>query len=240
MEVDLTNAGTITGNVTANPEQNTGFFSTIDSTGGTINGDVSLGGGNDVVVARYNGAPDLVTGISGRINAGDGTNVIELRPADDLSISTAVSLPDTFQRLRLAPEADATITLEAGFVAPGTIELAGAGSIDNRAAIATDGQAFVLPYYVSDTPANLINDNSIEARVSGALYALDLGILSTFTNNGAISSSADGVTQTGDVHQHRCNHCPRHRRFAVRYEVRQQGSDLVKKGNGSHVERQRR
>ncbi len=193
--INLVNAGTITGGIVADPAQGTGFFSTIDSTAGTINGNVSLGRGNDLVYARYVGTSTLVTGITGNLDGGEGTNAIVLAPTTDLTVNTAVVLPGGFQRLRLDPGTDATVTLGSGFVAPGTIELAGYGSIVNNAAITTNGQAFVQAYYATGRP-NFTNNGSIEARVAQGYYAVSLGN-SLVTNTGTIVSNGNGVALSG-------------------------------------------
>lgn len=190
----LTNFGTITGDVVANPAQGTGFYSIIDSTAGTITGNLSLGRGNDLVYARYVGTPTLVTGISGTIDAGDGINSIVLAPTSDLTVSTAVTLPNGFQRLRLEPAENISLTLADGFVAPGTMELAGSGSIVNQTEITTTGQAFVQPYpYPSGIPS-LINSGSIQATVDSGFYAIEFGNGASLTNAGLIGSSGNGVT----------------------------------------------
>lgn len=192
--INLVNAGTITGGIVADPGQGTGFFSTIDSTAGTINGNVSLGRGNDLVYARYVGTSALVLGIAGNLDGGEGTNAIVLAPTADVTVNTAVILPAGFQRLRLDPAADATVTLDNGFVAPGTIELAGYGSIVNNAAITTNGQAFVQPYYVSGGP-NFTNNGSVQASITQGYYAVDLDN-SLLTNTGTITSNGNGVAQS--------------------------------------------
>ncbi len=195
-QLSLTNAGVITGNVTDVPAQGTGFYATVDSTAGRIMGNVTLGIGNDLVYALYNGSATLVTGITGTLDAGAGTNSVVLAPAADLRIATAVTLPTSFQRLRLAPASGATVTLTSGFVAPGTIELAGAGTIRNEATITTNGQAFLRPYYVTNAAPNFINAGGIQATVTQGLYAIDLGA-TAITNSGTIAANGNGVAQSG-------------------------------------------
>lgn len=193
--ITLVNAGTIMGGIVAAPAEGTGFFSTIDSSAGTINGNISLGRGNDLVYARYVGTSTLATGITGSIDGGGGTNSIVLAPDGDVEVNTAVTLPGGFQRLRLAPGADGTVTLGAGFVAPGTIELAGYGTIVNNAAITTDGQAFLQPYYVTGG-SKFTNNGSIQASVTQRYYAVDLDN-TQLTNTGTIASNGNGVALSG-------------------------------------------
>lgn len=194
----LTNSGTITGDIVTQPAFGTYFYSIIDSTKGTVAGNVSLGSGNDLVYGLYDGTATLVTGITGTLDAGEGTNALALAPDADLTVSTAIALPTGFQHLRLAPAADTTLTLGQYFVAPGTIELDGSGTVVNTAAITTQGQAFVVPYSVSGSPS-LTNTGSIDATVTQGYYAVALGFYGTLTNSGTITSSGNGVGTDGHV-----------------------------------------
>lgn len=194
--VTLVNAGTIVGDVVAAPSSGTGFFSTIDSTAGQIMGNVSLGGGNDLLYARYDGTTTLVTGVTGTIDAGQGTDSVVLAPAADLRIASAIMLPSGFERLRLAPATGATLTLANGFAAPSTIEVAGGGTIVNEATIITTGQAFLRPYYVTGGVATLVNKGVIQASPAQYFRALDLGS-STFVNSGRIDSTGEGISMDG-------------------------------------------
>jgi hypothetical protein len=195
----LTNSGTIVGDVVAQYPYGYGS-NVIDSTQGTIEGNVLLGDGNDLVYGRYDGTEMLVTGITGTLDAGLGTNSLVLAPDADLTVSSAITLPTGFQRLRLAPGKDATLTLAEGFIAPGTIEMDGNGTIVNEAAIKTQGQAFVVPYPPSGTPS-LTNTGSIDADMGADsyLYAIDMRFQGTLTNSGSITSSGSGVNADGNV-----------------------------------------
>lgn len=195
LAVALTNAGNITGDIVVNTPQGYSHFSTIDSTAGTINGNVLLGRGNDVVYARYDGSATLVTGITGTLDAGEGVNVVALAATADLNVSTAVVLQPSFQRLRLAPAEGTTITLDTGFVAPGTIELEGAGTVVNKAAISTAAPAFLHNVFLNGSP-ELINEGSITTTANAGWYALDLDA-SRLSNSGTIVSAGRGVRQSG-------------------------------------------
>jgi hypothetical protein len=196
----LTNSGTITGDIVTQPPYGFYTYSVIDSTQGTIAGNVSLGSGNDLVYGRYDGTETLVTGITGTLDAGLGTNTLVLATDADLTVSTAITLPTGFQRLRLTPGEAATLTLADGFVAPGTIEMDGNGTIVNETAIKTQGQAFVVPYPASGSPS-LTNTGSIDADMGSNryLYAMVMGSQNTLTNSGTITSSGFGVNTDGEV-----------------------------------------
>lgn len=195
----LTNNGTITGDIVTQPPYGYSSYSVIDSTQGAIAGNVSLGSGNDLVFGRYDGTETLVTGITGTLDAGLGTNSLVLASDTDLTVSTAITLPTGFQYLRLAPREGATLTLADGFFAPGTIEMDGNGTIMNETAITTQGQAFVVPYHVSGHP-NLTNTGSIDAAMADSyLYAISMGSHSTLVNSGTLTSSGNGVNTDGEV-----------------------------------------
>lgn len=197
--VNLTNSGTINGDVVTQPPYCYGSYSVIDSTLGTINGNVSLGRGNDLVHARYDGTSTLVTGITGTIDAGEGVNAMALAPDADLTIATAITLPAGFQRLRLAPGQDTTLTLARGFAAPAPIELQGYGSIINQAEISTQGEAIAVSFVAGGTPS-LTNTGSINAALLPGSYlpAVSMGS-GTLTNAGTITSSGYGVSSDGIV-----------------------------------------
>ncbi|WP_040598664.1 hypothetical protein [Sphingomonas elodea] len=195
-ELTLVNAGTIVGDVGSNQGYGTYFSSSIDSTAGQIVGNVSFGSGNDVIYARYDGTATLVTGITGAIDGGSGVNSMVLAPTADLRLTSAVTLPTNFQRLRLAPGDGATLTLGNGFVAPSVLEITGAGTIVNDTAIAVNDQAFVQSYTLGG--GKLVNKGTIQATVPTFYYALDLNNTS-LTNSGRIESSGNGINTSSTV-----------------------------------------
>lgn len=188
----LVNAGTINGNVVVATPIGTYFGSTIDSTGGTINGNVTLGSSNDVVVAHYNGTSTLQTGINGTIDGGGGIDNVQIATTRDTVIDTAVTLPAGFQ-LQVAPAAGTTLTLADGFVAPSTIGLYGAGSVVNNTTLTFAGQAFTSQYY--EAPVSFTNAGSI-ITTGGTVGtpALSLDGVMTFTNTGTINVAGTGVS----------------------------------------------
>lgn len=192
----LVNTGTIVGDVTSSQRYGRYFSSSIDSTAGQIIGNVAFGSGNDTIYARYDGTATLVTGVTGTIDGGMGTNSVVLAPTSDVRVTSAVTLPSSFQRLRLAPGAGATLTLGDGFVAPGVLEITGAGTIVNETALRINDQAFVQPYTLSS--GTLVNKGTIQATVPTFYYALDLN-RSNLTNSGRIESSGNGIDTAGTI-----------------------------------------
>ncbi|UAK24025.1 beta strand repeat-containing protein [Sphingomonas nostoxanthinifaciens] len=195
-QLTLTNAGSIVGDVIV-ASGASGTSSVVDSTAGTISGNVMFGAGNDVLVARYTGTPALVTGIGGTIDGGGGTNSVRIKTTQDTVIATALQLPSGFQNLQLQAGAGTTVTLANGFVAPGTIALvadtfAGAGSIVNNTALTFTGQAFTSQIYSG--AAAFTNNGSI--RASGGAYgiaALALDGVATVSNSGLIDVVGNGI-----------------------------------------------
>jgi outer membrane autotransporter protein len=183
--LSLTNAGQINGDVILNTPSGYGFSGTIDSTLGRINGNVKLGAGSDTVVARYDGTPTLVTGITGTIDAGGGINAIELRSDRDVTVNTGLDLLPGFQTLRLATAQGATVTLDSGFVAPGTIELSGEGSVVNRAAISGTGTLFTAE--VNQGPVASFTNSG--ALTTSGFIGLDLTQVGSVLNSGTITAT---------------------------------------------------
>ena len=189
--LQLTNAGTIVGNLFVAPGVGPRGSSVIDSTNGTVSGNLRLGDANDTLVARYQGSPTLFTGISGTIDGGLGTNTVRIAAPVSTTINTPIALPTNFQLLSLAPSSNATITLAPGFVAPGTIRIIGQGSIVNTAALTFTGAAFVTD---SDFVGSLTNAGSIVATglMSPQSFAINAFGATRITNSGTITVSGGG------------------------------------------------
>ena len=194
----LTNAGTITGNVVtaASPSYTTG--STVDSSTGTINGSVTFGAGNDTLVAGWNGS-SLVTGITGAINGGAGTDTVRVRFAADTSVGSALTLPTSFERLTLAPDAKVTATLVDGFSVPAPLQVTGGGTVVNRTTLTGTAQALQVGNDFSASPiayATFVNAGSIRttAATSGTFGVLLGSYVTRFENSGTIATAGDGVS----------------------------------------------
>ena len=197
--VELTNAGTITGDIVATSAFGYSYSSSIDSTQGRTDGNVTLGSGNNRIYGRYDGTPTLQTGITGSISAEGESNSLVLATASDLIVSTAITLPTGFQHLQFAPDTDVTLTLTDGFIAPGTITLAGYGTVINDTRIETDGPAFASSYLFTSEPS-LINNGVIDASLAQSYqYAVDLDFYGSLNNSGTILSNGNGVSADTEV-----------------------------------------
>lgn len=183
--LNLTNSGTITGNIVTGTGN-----STIDSTAGTINGNVSFGTGNDTLIASLkNGS--LYTGVTGSIDGGAGTNTLLLRTSADATLSSALTLPTNFGVLDLAPAAGTTLTLGSSYPVTSTINFDGAGTLVNAAAINRSGQILVQAnsYFSGGT---FRNDGSITTDNPGSTPAIAM-VYGSINNTGTITASGAGV-----------------------------------------------
>ncbi|MES3106710.1 autotransporter outer membrane beta-barrel domain-containing protein [Sphingomonas aurantiaca] len=193
--LSLTNAGTITGNVVTAAQPAYTTNSTIDSTAGTITGSVTFGAGNDTLVAGWNGN-GLVTGITGAINGGSGTDTVRVRIAADTTLANAAALPTAFEQLSIAPDANVTVTLADGFAAPGPLGIAGSGTIVNRTTLTGTTQAVVANDFFSSGYPTFINAGTIRTTAgTSGVFAAALGFnVNRFENSGTIAATGDGVS----------------------------------------------
>lgn len=163
--ISLTNTGTIEGNVVAIGA------STIDSSAGTIAGDVLLGSGDDIIVAALDANNQLKTGITGQIDGGAGTNSIALTMAADATLTGTPLLPTNFSLLRANLANQAKLTLDTGFDGTARLYVSGAGTLLNQGAIATQGRAVTAYGFGYPSPLGMQNDGSIKATLTSATDA---------------------------------------------------------------------
>lgn len=187
----LRNAGTITGGVVVS-----GFSgATIDSTLGTINGGLRLGDGNDILIARYLEGR-VVTGVTGAIDGGGGTDTLRVGFGADTSLAGVTPIPTAFERLTLAPDLERTVTLADGFRAPGILSLAGEGTIVNATTLTGTSAVVAADEFVFNTSApRFVNAGVIRALVaSPGTAAVNLQQIRRFENQGRIEAAGDGVS----------------------------------------------
>lgn len=222
VSVNLTNRGVITGSIMVTPGSSGSIWapagSIIDSTGGgKILGNVTLGAGNDTIVAGYDDGV-LNTGITGALDAGSGTDTLRIDFHADQTISAAIPLPTTVEALAFKILDQTTVTLASGFSTPSTIHITdgSSGTLVNQADLITSGPAIVTDFFtgvlvdnrgsITATLANsadsavqlnayasLANSGSIDARGGAGVY-VGYGNL---TNSGTITADSTGVTLFG-------------------------------------------
>lgn len=165
--INLFNAGTIVGNVVSGV-----YDSRINSTLGTITGDVTFGSGNDTLVATLRDGA-LYTGISGAIDGGMGVNVLALQPDKDVTLSSALLLPINFTKLDFAPNAGTTLTLANTYLAGTPVYFDGTGTLVNQTTIS--GTGTVLGHLNGYSGGGyLVNEGRISSITGVDDFAVDL------------------------------------------------------------------
>lgn len=189
--ISLVNQGAITGNIVAGTSGSSGFASTIDSTAGTVTGNLTLGNGNDTLVATLkNGS--LYTGISGAINGGGGTNTVQLKTSADATLSSALSLPTNFSQIDFMPVFGTTLTLASTYPTTSSLLFDGAGTLDNQATISGTGQVVgQMNYSSSGTFRN--SGTIISANSGSTASAINLTGYASFVNSGTVTATGSGV-----------------------------------------------
>ena len=179
----LTNSGRIAGNIVALGA------SMIDSTAGTIEGDLLLGNGDDMIVAALDENNRLKTGITGQIDGGAGVNSIALTIAADATLTGTPVLPTRFSLLRASLSNQARLTLDTNFSGTSGLYVLGTGTLLNQGVISTQGRAIEAYGFGYSSPLNLQNAGAIKATltsVTDAAVSIDGAAL---TNNGSIEAT---------------------------------------------------
>ncbi|MGN7161564.1 autotransporter outer membrane beta-barrel domain-containing protein [Sphingomonas sp. SAFR-052] len=190
--LNLTNAGTIVGDVLAGGTSTTSG-STVDSSAGQITGSLLFGAGNDTLIAAYDGT-QLRYGVAGAIDGGAGTDSVRLRFTTDATIATPLTLPTAFERFSLIAEAGTTTTLAASATGTEALAIGGGGTIVNNAVLTTLGQVIANDLSVTGTPGLTNNGTIALTTTRGTPYAIDLTRFSRFENNGTIDSARNAVS----------------------------------------------
>jgi hypothetical protein len=188
--LNLTNAGTINGNVVSTSATS---GARIDSTAGTINGNVTLGAANDILVATYaNGA--LTTGITGTIDGGGGTNALLVNFNANTTLANALPLPTNFTVLDANIASGATLTLNNGFSSSNGLGVDGRGSLVNNSALNGTVQIGAQGYNL----ASFTNNGTITSSGTG-VYDLNAKSLSNTGTIGSTGGIGLVLTQTNGV-----------------------------------------
>ena len=169
----LINAGTIIGTVdlgysSYNYNNRSYGNATYDGLGGTITGDLRFGNGDDTLIVY-----DDVTGVSGMIDAGGGTNTYIHARSTNGTVTLGRDLPTGFsvEGVRAAGP-DTQVTIAAAAPATNDLKLSGNGNIVNTATI--DGLVYTDTYRWEN----------------GMMVAEPL--LASFTNQGRMNGGFDG------------------------------------------------
>ncbi|AJR22748.1 autotransporter outer membrane beta-barrel domain-containing protein [Sphingobium sp. YBL2] len=194
----VSNAGTINGdvNLSYSPYGGASYASgAYVDRGGTLNGDLLFGAGNDIFVA----SSDTLS-VRGSIDAGDGVDsfVRAYDASRTVDLNASPSFPGGFERFGVGALGENTVIT---FTATNSsirkhLTLVGDGAIVNQADFSTANPSEqLLTLGSSIDPLNLSGAGSTlnfinQGKISGAVG----GYTASFTNEGTISNSASGVT----------------------------------------------
>ncbi|WP_235530442.1 autotransporter outer membrane beta-barrel domain-containing protein [Sphingomonas sp. Leaf62] len=185
----LVNAGTIVGTVDLGYgsyySDNRSYNSaTYDGAGGTITGDLRFGNGDDTLIVY-----DDVTGVSGTIDAGGGTNTYIHARATNGTVTLGRDLPTGFgvEGVR-AVGVDTQVTIAAAGTVANDLNLSGTGNIVNTATIdgmvTTDTYRWENGWMVAVPPlASITNQGRMNGGFDGSV--------------GRFVNAATGIVTTG-------------------------------------------
>ncbi len=204
----LRSSGAIIGDVRAiGPDA---YGSSIDiSMGGTVDGDILLGDGDDLVIADYGDSGNPFGGVTGRVDAGAGNDRWLAYFARDTVLTGRIAMPRSFETMAFGIGDGVTLELGAGFAARQGIILSGAWQKD----YATDLATFINSATINVRGTALANDDSPYAALAvinrGTLigrlqsaddFAVDLSNLNLASNEGTIRGiGGGGVRYAGIV-----------------------------------------
>ncbi len=197
----VANAGTINGDVTFNGEfSGDNSLSYIAQTGGVLNGNLSLGNGATLVTDLVNTGPGQFAGITGTVTAGSSSALRYAVNADaTATLPTGNVGPFASVGYQLANGAALTMTAPAGQTRVQPLQLAGNGSVDLDAAIATSNAPAIQSTYAITYPGATTTTGALSITSRGAI-----AVTRTTTNGayygGAVTLLAgDSFTNAGSV-----------------------------------------
>lgn len=205
----LTNRGVINGDVIAgiNPSSTGSFIDT--SGGGIINGSIILGAGDDTVITDFETADNLFTNVTGTVDAGGGTNTLQVNFGADTALTEALITPADFQLLTFDIANEATLTLEESYSTSAAIAFSqnfgsfGGGELVNKGTFSTNGTAIVSPSYTlskftneGDITATLANPFDIAVRIDQTEFVNTGNIVG---NGGGGLDSSGNLTNSGSI-----------------------------------------
>lgn len=182
----LTNTGSITGDIRTG---NAG--SMIDTSGGTINGSLLLGDGNDLVVGDSANLSNPFHMVSGAVDAGGGNDTLLLAFREDRVIDGAISLSPTFEQIELQLSGGSTLTLSENFASTTALTLS--SDPDDQ----SEGNRFLLKGRIdtvgpalfvggSWAPLEVVNSGTIAATLANPRDSAIYFSSANFENSGSI------------------------------------------------------
>ncbi|MBB3691992.1 autotransporter outer membrane beta-barrel domain-containing protein [Sphingomonas sp. BK580] len=187
----LDNAGTVDGSVDLGASTYGSGRSVVGSTyvarGGTIAGDLRFGDGDDVLIAY-----DDVTGVSGAVDGGGGTDTFIHARASSSDVAFGGALPSQFEREgALASGAGTVVTLRAAAPIDGGLRLYGDAGFVNTVSFGGTVTTYERDFYsTGGLPSAALASFVNQARIGGGFR----GDVAAFTNAGSIAAAtSDGV-----------------------------------------------
>jgi hypothetical protein len=189
--LSLTNEGTINGSVvsTAAAGQN----SVVDTRKGVINGNLTLGAGDDTLRAVFDIATGKIASVTGSIDGGAGIDTVAIGIAGDATLG-GVALPANFELLGVDLSNNATVVLAPGFNAAG-IAMTGSGSVVNQADLVSNGPAVVATATLGSL--KLTNTGSITASLGAGQIAV--GSPTELANSGTVTANGGAGVRVGSL-----------------------------------------
>jgi hypothetical protein len=198
--VGVANAGTINGSVDFSGLNSNGSNDLFVDAGGTVNGAIRLGAGDDQLVVDLISAADRpFAGATGGVDAGTGTDTLRYLVKADAS--TGLTLSNGFEKLAYELDNGAALTLQAAGGAGFPIGLTGNGTVTLEGTISTIGDVVV--------DATIATTGQLAYGTSGVTQALTIvnnGVLSMtktdpydYVQQGAIRAGAADVVNNGTI-----------------------------------------
>lgn len=194
-QLNLTNAGTVNGNVIVTGGSTAFTSSTIDSRTGTINGNVFLGASADKLLGVIvDGA--LRTGITGSIDGGAGFDQVEVNLTADVTLGRGASvLPTNFEALVLNAATEQSVTLGSDFALGGELRITGGRYVNNGTITATTRALSIGSSPTGNTTVRgFVNAGTIRTTATGSNdYAIGWAGFGPFDNRGTLTSTGGGL-----------------------------------------------
>ncbi|WCT72808.1 autotransporter domain-containing protein [Sphingomonas naphthae] len=203
----LTNTGSIIGSIAGSTAADT-----VSLVGGSVQGGVSLGAGDDRLFVDAAAGPAFQSNITGAIDGGTGIDTIQYRVATDLAF-TAPPLPTNFEQVQFDLVGGARVTLS-GVIPSGGYALTGMGGVTMNGPINASGPIITAGPSATggSTAISFINRGTIGATlgIGSSTPAIFLPFTRSFENSGFITA------ERGD---------------AVRLEVLQNNASVLNSGS---------
>lgn len=183
-QVSIRNAGIIKGSIIGG----NGFGDEIDTSLGTIDGDVLLNDGDDILTAAL-GIGRWTGNISGTADGGAGMDILALAVLDDNSV-TQTNLPAGFERIQLNLANDAVLTLGANRAPAGGYAVRGVGTLVMGTDLTQDGPVITgsaIQRNYGEEGLTFINSHALQGSLTvNYEAAVSLSGLNSVVNSGLI------------------------------------------------------